>query len=106
MTFHKGSIRAEARANRRRHAARPRSAAASFQSAACASDDFVHDTTSVPSAALARSSPLRVSIHRGEMNETLFRSAAQAAEMVARREVSLRELTELLPARIDAVKPA
>jgi amidase len=37
------------------------------------------------------------------MSEMLFRSAAEAAELIARREVSSRELTELLLARIDAV---
>jgi len=40
------------------------------------------------------------------MNDTLFRSAAEAAELVRRKEVSARELTQLLLARIDAVNPA
>ena len=40
------------------------------------------------------------------MNQTLFQSAADAAGMLRRREVSSRELTELLLARIDAVNPA
>jgi amidase len=40
------------------------------------------------------------------MSETLFRSATEAAEMVRRKEVSARELTEMLLARIDAVDPA
>ncbi len=40
------------------------------------------------------------------MNEPLFRSATEAARLVTGREVSARELTELLVARIDAVNPA
>jgi amidase len=40
------------------------------------------------------------------MSETLFRSATEAAEMVRRKEISARELTEMLLARIDAVDPA
>jgi amidase len=40
------------------------------------------------------------------VNETLFRSAAEAAEMVRRKEISSRELTEALFARIEAVNPA
>ena len=41
-----------------------------------------------------------------ETDETLFLSATAAAELVRRREVSSRELTEALLARIDAVDPA
>jgi amidase len=40
------------------------------------------------------------------VDETLFRSAAEAAEMVRSSEASARELTELLLDRIDAVNPA
>ena len=40
------------------------------------------------------------------MNEALFRTAADAAALVRRKDVSARELTELLLARIDAVNPA
>jgi amidase len=40
------------------------------------------------------------------MNETLFESATEAAAMVRRKELSARELTEMLLARIDAVNPA
>jgi NAD(P)-dependent dehydrogenase (short-subunit alcohol dehydrogenase family) len=40
------------------------------------------------------------------VDETLFRSAAEATEMVRSKEASARELTELLLARIDAVNPA
>jgi amidase len=40
------------------------------------------------------------------VNETLFRSATEAAEMVRGAAISARELTELLLARIDAVDPA
>ena len=40
------------------------------------------------------------------MTDILFRSAAEVALMVRRREVSSRELTELLLARIEAVNPA
>jgi amidase len=40
------------------------------------------------------------------MNETLFRSATDAAELVRRRAVSSPELTAALLARIDAVNPA
>jgi amidase len=40
------------------------------------------------------------------VNETLFLSAGEAAELVVRRKVSSRELTELLLARIDEVNPA
>jgi amidase len=39
------------------------------------------------------------------VNETMFRSATQAADMVRRGEISSRELTEELLARIDAVNP-
>lgn len=39
------------------------------------------------------------------MNETMFWSATQAADMVRRKEISSRELTEALLARIDAVNP-
>lgn len=39
------------------------------------------------------------------MNETLFRSATEAAGMIRRGEISSRELTEALFARIDAVNP-
>jgi len=40
------------------------------------------------------------------MNETLFQSATDAAQMLRRQEISSRELTEMLLARIDAVDPA
>jgi amidase len=40
------------------------------------------------------------------VSETLLRSAAQVAEMVRRKEISSRELTEALFARIEAVNPA
>ncbi|MGH2355770.1 MAG: amidase, partial [Chloroflexota bacterium] len=40
------------------------------------------------------------------MNETLFRSATDAARMLRRKEISSRELTEMLLARIDVVNPA
>ena len=40
------------------------------------------------------------------MIETLFQSATDAAGMVRRKEISSRELTEMLLARIDAVNPA
>jgi amidase len=40
------------------------------------------------------------------VNETLFQSASDAAGMLRRKEVSSRELTEMLLARIDAVNPA
>jgi amidase len=40
------------------------------------------------------------------MHEILTRSATDAAGMLRRREISSRELTELLLARIDAVNPA
>jgi amidase len=40
------------------------------------------------------------------VNEPLFRSANEAAELVAGKVASARELTELLLARIDAVDPA
>jgi amidase len=40
------------------------------------------------------------------VNETLFQSATDAADMLRRRKTSSRELTELLLARIDAVNPA
>jgi amidase len=39
------------------------------------------------------------------MNETLFQPATEAARMLRRREVSSRELTEALLARIEAVNP-
>jgi Asp-tRNA(Asn)/Glu-tRNA(Gln) amidotransferase A subunit family amidase len=39
------------------------------------------------------------------MTEMLFRSATEAAELVRRKEVSSRELTEALLARIEAVNP-
>jgi amidase len=42
----------------------------------------------------------------GETNEALFRSATEAADMLRRKEISSRELTEMLLARIDAVNPA
>ena len=40
------------------------------------------------------------------MDEPMFRSAREAADLVARKEVSSRELTELVLAHIDAVNPA
>jgi amidase len=40
------------------------------------------------------------------MNETLFQSATDTADQVRRRQISSRELTEMLLARIDAVNPA
>ena len=40
------------------------------------------------------------------MNERLFRSAADAARMVSRKEISSRELTEMLLTWINAVNPA
>jgi amidase len=40
------------------------------------------------------------------VNETVFQSATQAADMVRRKEILSRELTEALLARIDAVNPA
>jgi amidase len=40
------------------------------------------------------------------LNDTLFRPAAETAELVRRGSVSSRELTEMLLARIDAVNPA
>jgi amidase len=40
------------------------------------------------------------------VNETLFQSAADTAEMLRRKEISARELTEALLARIDSVNPA
>ena len=40
------------------------------------------------------------------MNETLFQSATDAAEILRRKEISSRELTEMLLARIAAVNPA
>ncbi|MFI0451827.1 amidase family protein [Actinomadura sp. 6N118] len=39
------------------------------------------------------------------MNETLFRSATDVAGMIRRREISSRELTETLFARVEAVNP-
>jgi amidase len=39
------------------------------------------------------------------LNETLFRTAAEAAAMVRGKDVLARELTESLLARIDAVNP-
>src|ERR1700730_9866423 len=39
-------------------------------------------------------------------NGTLFQSAAAAAQQLSRREISSRELTEMLLARIDRVDPA
>ena len=39
-------------------------------------------------------------------NGTLFQSAAAAAQQLSRREISSRELTEMLLARIDGVDPA
>jgi amidase len=41
-----------------------------------------------------------------DVNEALFQSATDAAEMVRRKQVSSRELTEALLARIDSVNPA
>ena len=40
------------------------------------------------------------------MDETLFQPAADAAGMLRRKEISSRELTEMLLARIDAANPA
>jgi amidase len=40
------------------------------------------------------------------VNETVFRSATQAADMMQRKETSSRELTEALLARIDDANPA
>src|SRR6478609_3220081 len=40
------------------------------------------------------------------MTDILFRSAAEVALMLRRREISSRELTELLLARIEAINPA
>jgi amidase len=40
------------------------------------------------------------------MREALFQSATDAAQMLRRREISARELTEMLLTRIDAVNPA
>jgi hypothetical protein len=42
----------------------------------------------------------------GEMKELLFQSATEAAEVLRRKEVSSRELTEKLLEGIDAVNPA
>src|SRR5437899_9052202 len=39
------------------------------------------------------------------MSEVLFQSTTDAAQMLARKEVSSRELTEMLFARIDAINP-
>jgi amidase len=41
----------------------------------------------------------------GDMHETLLRSATDAARMLSRKEISSRELTEMLLARIDSVNP-
>jgi amidase len=41
-----------------------------------------------------------------EMNETLLQSATDAADMLSRKEVSSRELTEMLFGRIDEINPA
>ncbi len=38
--------------------------------------------------------------------DELFQSATDAADMLSRQEISSRELTEMLLARIDAVNPA
>src|SRR6202011_4485511 len=40
------------------------------------------------------------------MDETLFQPAVDAARMLSRKEISSRELTEMMLARIDAVDPA
>jgi hypothetical protein len=40
------------------------------------------------------------------VNEPLFHSAADVADMLRRKDISSRELTEMLLARIDAVNPA
>jgi amidase len=40
------------------------------------------------------------------VTDVLFRSATEAAQLVRRKDVSARELTELLLARIEAVNPA
>jgi amidase len=40
------------------------------------------------------------------MDETLFQPATDAARMLSRKEISSRELTEMMLARIDAVDPA
>jgi amidase len=41
-----------------------------------------------------------------DVSDTLFRSATDAARLVGQKEISARELTEALLARIDAVNPA
>jgi amidase len=40
------------------------------------------------------------------MHETLLQSATDAARMLRRKEISSRELTEMLLARIEALNPA
>jgi amidase len=42
----------------------------------------------------------------GHMHEALLQSATDAARMLRRKEISSRELTEMLLARIDSVNPA
>ena len=41
-----------------------------------------------------------------DRSETLFESAVDAAAMLAQKQISSRQLTEMLLARIDAVNPA
>jgi amidase len=45
-------------------------------------------------------------VERSEMDEMLTRSATQASDMLGRKEVSCRELTEALLGRIDAINPS
>jgi amidase len=49
--------------------------------------------------------PIRLGSSSG-VDDALFRSASDAVDMLRRKEVSSRELTEALLARIDAVNPA
>ena len=41
-----------------------------------------------------------------DVHETLFRSATDAAHALSRKELSCRDLTEMLLTRIEAVNPA
>src|SRR5215216_5126794 len=43
---------------------------------------------------------------RSDMHETLFESATDTAQTLSRKELSSRELTEMLLTRIEAVNPA